>query len=87
MKFRYIKDVVTLKLYTEKCIGCKLCESVCPHRVLKIIEGKASIIDKEKCMECGACKSNCPTNAIEVDSGVGCGIAIINSMVKKKRIF
>jgi len=85
LKFNYIKNVVTLKLYNEKCIGCKLCKTVCPHRVFEIIDGKANIINKEKCMECGACKSNCPVNAIEVECGVGCATAIMNEKFKKKR--
>jgi hypothetical protein len=30
-------------------------------------------------MECGACMVNCPTRAIEVDSGVGCAMAMIKA--------
>lgn len=84
MKFKYIKNVVTLKLNKEKCIGCRLCETVCPHRVFKIENNKAYIFDIEKCMECGACKTNCPVRAIDVDSGVGCASAIINDIFKRK---
>lgn len=71
MGMEYIKNVVTLKLNLEKCIGCKMCTIVCPHGVFKIENGKSSILNKDKCIECGACASNCPKEAIEVKSGVG----------------
>lgn len=74
---RYISNVATLKLDTEKCIGCGMCVMVCPHRLLKMSNIKAVISDKDICMECGACALNCPTDAVTVDAGVGCASAII----------
>lgn len=71
MRLKYLKDVVTLKLNEEKCIGCGVCVQVCPHNVFLIKEGKAYILDKDSCMECGACAKNCLVSAIEVRSGVG----------------
>ena len=77
MKHRYLKNVATLNLSTEKCTGCGKCTEVCPHGVFTIENGKAVIIDKNSCMECGACAVNCPASAISVDSGTGCALAII----------
>lgn len=77
MKHLYLKNTATLELTTEKCIGCGLCEIVCPHRVFALQNGKAQILDKDSCMECGACKRNCPTGAISVNANVGCASAII----------
>jgi NAD-dependent dihydropyrimidine dehydrogenase PreA subunit len=77
MKHRYLKNVVTLNLLAEKCIGCGRCAEVCPHGVFKVDERKARIKDKDLCMECGACAMNCPANAIIVDPGVGCAAAVI----------
>lgn len=77
MKHKYLKNVATLQLSTEKCIGCGKCVEVCPHRVLKMVERKAYISEKDLCMECGACAKNCPANAIDVDKGVGCAAAVI----------
>lgn len=71
MGLTYLKNVVTLKLNTEKCIGCETCTQVCPHQVFQMKGKKASIVNKEACMECGACAKNCPTSAIDVHSGVG----------------
>jgi len=74
----YLKKVTTLQLDVDKCIGCGMCEIVCPHRVFKIENKKAVIIDRDICMECGACDLNCPVDAIDVKSGVGCAAGIIN---------
>ena len=77
MKYKYLKNVVTLELEQEKCRGCGMCENVCPHNVFKMEDGKAKIIDRDSCMECGACAKNCSFNAISVNPGVGCAAAII----------
>jgi len=81
MKHKYLKNVVTLKLNTEKCTGCGMCINVCPHRVFSLNNGKAEIINKDQCMECGACAKNCPFSAIEVKSGTGCAYAVINGII------
>ena len=79
MKHKYLENVTTLNLNAEKCVGCGRCTEVCPHGVFDIVENKAQIVDKNFCMECGACTMNCPTKAIEVNAGVGCAAAIIQS--------
>lgn len=80
----YLKNVVTLALDEEKCIGCGTCLMVCPHTVLEKSDGKVRIIDRDACMECGACTTNCPAEAISVDAGVGCAAAVINAALGRK---
>lgn len=75
---KYLANVTTLKLDREKCIGCGMCEIVCPHAVFSVVDGKAFIADQDACMECGACARNCSANAICVNSGVGCATGIIS---------
>ncbi|WP_006718597.1 mercury methylation ferredoxin HgcB [Desulfitobacterium metallireducens] len=77
MRNTYLKNVSTLKIESDKCIGCGRCLEVCPHHVFILSERKSVIIDKDHCMECGACVRNCPVNALEVKPGVGCASAII----------
>ena len=77
MKHTYLKDVATLSLSQEKCIGCGMCAVVCPHQVFSMAGKRALIADKDRCMECGACALNCPVNAITVEANVGCASAII----------
>ncbi len=77
MKHKYLKNIATLRLSAEKCIGCKRCMEVCPHGVFSMHEKKAKIENSDFCMECGACMKNCPVNAITVNTGVGCAAAVI----------
>jgi NAD-dependent dihydropyrimidine dehydrogenase PreA subunit len=77
----YLKDVVTLKLDQQKCIGCGMCLLVCPHAVLNLPNGKVEIANRDACMECGACAQNCPTQALSVRPGVGCAAAVIKDML------
>ncbi len=77
----YLKDVVTLRLYDNKCTGCGMCLDVCPHEVFKMNSRHVVIYNRDACMECGACSLNCPANAISVQSGVGCANAVINAML------
>ncbi len=82
MKHLYLKNVSTLSLDEEKCTGCGLCTSVCPHSVFEIRSSKAVILDKDACIECGACAKNCAFSAIRVVSGVGCAFAILNGLLR-----
>jgi len=81
-QLRYLRGVTTLALDEEKCIGCGLCITVCPHAVFSMNGGKRiQIDDRDACMECGACALNCPAEALTVDAGVGCAAAVINSIL------
>jgi NAD-dependent dihydropyrimidine dehydrogenase PreA subunit len=84
-QFLYLKDVVTLSLDEELCIGCEMCLTVCPHTVWGLIDGKAMIKNRDACMECGACATNCPTEAINVRSGVGCAYAIVSGALGRNK--
>lgn len=77
----YLENVATLSLDVSRCICCGMCTTVCPHGVFTLREGSAEIVFRDGCMECGACATNCPAEAIQVQTGVGCAAAVINSML------
>lgn len=78
---KYLLNVASIELFSEKCTGCGTCLEVCPHEVFALLNKKAVIQDRDRCMECGACVNNCPFGALSVDKGVGCAAALINSMI------
>ena len=80
----YLKDVVTLQLDEERCVGCGMCMDVCPHAVYGMNHGCDRIESRDRCMECGACQRNCPADAVTVQAGVGCAAAVINAAMGRK---
>ncbi len=81
-KLKYLRNVVTLQLNQQRCIGCEMCVNVCPHAVFQMEGKKARIVNHDACMECGACAKNCPTMAISVHAGIGCVSAIIKAAIR-----
>lgn len=74
----------SLEYNAERCTGCAMCWTVCPHSVFA--EGnKARLVNHEACMECGACALNCPAGAISVESGVGCAAAMIKAALTGRK--
>ena len=81
LKHRYLNNVTTLALDAAKCVGCGLCEVVCPHGVFEMVRGKAYLAERDSCIECGACALNCPPKALAVSPGVGCAAAFIKGWI------
>lgn len=48
---------------TDKCIGCRICEKVCPLNNIKMVNKKPKW--GEHCTHCMACISKCPKKVIE----------------------
>jgi NAD-dependent dihydropyrimidine dehydrogenase PreA subunit len=82
MSLKYLRNVSSLKLDTERCTGCGMCLEVCPHAVFVMNGRKAEIKDLDACMECGACARNCSFGALSVQAGVGCAAAVLASLRK-----
>lgn len=51
-----------IKINHSKCIGCGICENICPMKNLYVVDNKAQ--GREKCTMCYRCVSNCPKEAI-----------------------
>ncbi len=81
---QYLKDVSTLTLTLQRCTGCGMCLTVCPQAVFAKAGKKVEIVEKDNCMECGACLMNCPSEALAVEVGVGCALAVLNSLLGRK---
>lgn len=54
-----------LSIVEELCIGCKICDQVCPVECFAPAgKHKMIFVDPEICVGCGACVIQCPTEAI-----------------------
>ncbi|MCC8128814.1 MAG: 4Fe-4S binding protein [Clostridiales bacterium] len=58
------EPVVSGYFVGDRCIGCKLCYSVCPQKCIDI-SARPVVIDQSRCLHCGRCAEICPKQAIE----------------------
>jgi 2-oxoglutarate ferredoxin oxidoreductase subunit delta len=58
----------------DRCKGCELCTTVCPHKILALDPKKinklgyhpVTLTDPEECIGCALCARMCPDCVIEV---------------------
>lgn len=66
---------------STRCVGCMMCETVCPARCIEIVaeehpdptiekRPKSFDIDLGKCVYCGFCVEACPEDAIRMDTQI-----------------
>jgi ubiquinone/menaquinone biosynthesis C-methylase UbiE/NAD-dependent dihydropyrimidine dehydrogenase PreA subunit len=53
-----------LEIIEERCIGCKLCDQVCPVECFSLKDHKMAFSQPDLCEGCMACLVQCPTDAI-----------------------
>jgi 4Fe-4S ferredoxin len=66
-----------LKLDEDRCVGCGICEAICPKQAPKLspsVTQEGRLLKKprvdfeaDKCVFCGECVDLCPTNAIKME--------------------
>lgn len=48
----------------DRCIGCEACVSVCPTKVLDLVDHKVRVARFSDCVQCEQCANSCPTTAL-----------------------
>ena len=67
MVFRVIQWAVRSRpvLKKDECVGCRVCENICPAKAVTIKKGKARI-NRGECISCFCCQEFCPKGAMKV---------------------
>lgn len=68
--FSKFREVLSVKVRVDEatCIGCGVCESLCPDVFKMSDEGKAKVIEPETEQDCAKdAADSCPTGAITVE--------------------
>ena len=56
-----------LKVNSDLCNGCGLCEEICPLDAIRLDENRRPYLKYDECWYCGSCEVDCPRGAIKVE--------------------
>ena len=64
---------MSIRINTEKCIGCGRGTEICPGTLIDLQEKKAVMRYPKDCWGCASCVKECPTGGIEFFLGADIG--------------
>ena len=64
-----VKQNIGITVKDGHCMGCGLCEDICPKHCITIQRGKLNVptVDKDVCLDCGLCRKVCTGKGIEIE--------------------
>lgn len=65
-----MKKNVSLTVSGKLCMGCGVCEDICPQHCITIQKGRLNVpyVDEYVCVECGLCRKVCAGLGVEIES-------------------
>lgn len=74
----FISDADRVRpVFTDRCVGCPVCEAVCPHHVFHRNEtdmGVSFQIMDQQCTGCGKCLDSCPLQGVTIEGSAQRGV-------------
>ena len=64
---------MSIRIDQKKCVGCGMCQNVCPGTLISIKNGKANMDYPRDCWGCASCVKECKFGAIEFFLGADIG--------------
>lgn len=64
-------------VFTDRCIGCPVCEVVCPHRVFQREEKDSAVrfrVVEQRCTDCKKCVDSCLFHGLTLEKTSQCSI-------------
>ena len=63
------KQNIGLTVKDGLCIGCGICEDICPKKCIRIDRGRLNVphVDEKNCVDCGLCRKVCAGRGIEIE--------------------
>ncbi|WP_019680474.1 EFR1 family ferrodoxin [Ruminococcus flavefaciens] len=80
-KLYHIMNATKRFRVNDNCIGCGMCEKICPDSAVKLRDKKPVWI-KSHCTKCSACINRCPKQAIQYGKGTEKRERYINPRLK-----
>lgn len=82
-----------IEVLQDQCIGCALCDIVCPAAVFErdLLTRKYVVANLDACQACGACIENCPKEALDNNFRAGvcscptCSVINSTQLLKPKK--
>ncbi len=60
------RELIHYSIDRDKCTGCGVCLTACPHEAITGEKGKVHRIEDDKCRKCGICGEACKFGAIKL---------------------
>ena len=77
---------VQLYYSAEHCIGCQICQAVCPVQAHRFTDS-GHTVDFSRCITCGACVDACPNESLRLAGKLMTAEEVLSEVVKDQPFF